>query len=225
MSLLDSLASQMKSIGSRIAQQVQESQTFQQAQDRYQNMSPLMQKVTAFLGALLVALVILFYPLSQLTESRSSLSMFEEKRGLIRDLFRTYRESASAPNIAMPPNPDGLQSAVNAILDRAELLPEQRSGISPGAVEGRLIPQNLVSHVLQVKLAKLNIRQVVDIGSAIAGISESVKMKDLLISANRQDTRYFDVTYGLYSLKVPEPTIEAPPEVEKPVKKTRGSDK
>ena len=224
MSLIENLSSQLKSSGTRVGQQIQESQTFQQAQDRYQNMSPLMQKATTVLGVLLVALAILFYPLSKLTDSRSSLTMFEEKRGLIRDLFRTYRESASAPNIAIPPTHDGLQAAVEAILVRAELLPEQRSGVTPGSVEGRLIPQNLVSNVLQVKLAKLNLRQVVDIGSAITGISESVKMKDLLVTANRQDTRYFDVTYVLYSLKVPEPTPEAPPEVEKPLKKSRGSD-
>lgn len=223
MSLIDNLSSQFKSIGTRIGQQIQESQSYQQAQDRYQNMSPMMQKVSVALGTLLVALVILFYPLSRLTESQSSLTMFEEKRGLIRDLFRTYRESVSAPNIAVPPNPDGLQAAVEAILSRSELLPEQRSGVMPGAVEGRLIPQNLVSNVLQVKLAKLNLRQIVDIGSGIAGISESVKMKDLLVSANRQDTRYFDVTYILYTLKVPDPTIETPPEVEKTVKKSRGS--
>ena len=225
MSLIDSLNSQFKSLGTRFGQQIQESQTYQQAQDRYQNMSPTMQKVSVALAVLLVASLILLYPLSKLTDSRSSLTMFEEKRGLIRDLFRTYRESASAPNIAIPPTADGLQSAVDSILSRAELLPEQRSGIFPGAAEGRLIPQNLVSNVLQVKLAKLNLRQVVDIGSAIAGISESVKMKDLLVTANRQDTRYFDVTYILYSLKVPEPTPEAPPEIEKPAKKSRGSDK
>lgn len=224
MSLIDSLSSQFKSLGTRIGQQIQESQSYQQAQDRYENMSPTMQKLTLTLGVMLVALVILFYPLSNLTESRNYLSMFEEKRGLIRDLFRTYRESASAPNIAIPPNADGLLAAVEAILNRAELLPEQRSGVMPGAVEGRMIPQNLVSNVLQVKLAKLNLRQVVDIGATIAGISESVKMKDLFVIANRQDTRYFDVTYVLYTLKVPEPTVEAPPEPEKPAKKSRGSD-
>lgn len=224
MSLIESLGSQFKSMGTRIVQQIQESQSYQQAQDRYQNMSPMMQKITVTLGVLLVAFVILAYPLSQLSDSSNSLTMFEEKRGLIRDLFRTYRESASAPNIAIPPSADGLQAAVEAILNRAELLPEQRSSVMPGAVEGRMIPQNLVSNVLQVKLAKLNLRQVVDIGAAIAGISESVKMKDLLVTANRQDTRYFDVTYVLYTLKVPEPTIEAPPEIEKPVKKSRGSD-
>ena len=72
MSLIESLSSQFKSIGNRIGQGIQESQSYQQAQDRYQNMSPTMQKVTVALGVVLVALVILFYPLSKLTESRSS---------------------------------------------------------------------------------------------------------------------------------------------------------
>lgn len=226
MSLIESMTGQLKSLGQRVAQQIQESPTYQSAQDRYQNMSPGMQKMTMALSSVLVVAVVLFYPLSKLSDSRTSLSLFEEKRNLIRDLFRTYRESSSAPNIAMPPNFEGLRSAIESILARADLLPEQNIGIAQGGIEGRLIPQTLVSYVLQLKLAKLNLRQIVDIGSSIAGISDSVKMKDLLISTNRQDARYYDVTYALYSLKVPEPTPEAPPEpVEKNVKKSRGSDK
>lgn len=223
MSLADSLTAQMKALGQRIGQQIQESQSYQQAQDRYQNMSPGMQKLTMALATVIILFVVLYYPLSNLAESRTALAMFEEKRNLIRELFKTNRESSSAPNIAVPPSADGLRSAVEAILSRAELLPEQILGTSQGAIEGRLIPQNLVSSVLQVKLSKLNLRQIVDIGSSITGISESVKMKDLLITANRQDTRYYDVTYNLYTLKVPEPTVEAPPEIEN--KKSRGSGK
>lgn len=225
MSLIDSLVTQSKSLGQKIGQQIQESPSYQQAQDRYQNMSPMMQKMSVAFATLLIAFVVLFYPLSKLSDSRTTLIMFEEKRNLIRDLFRTYRESSSAPNIVMPPSFEGLKSAVESILSRAELLPEQSIGTAQGSIEGRLIPQTLVSYVLQVKLAKLNLRQIVDIGTSIAGISESVKMKDLLISANRQDTRYYDVTYALYSLKVPEPSVEAPPEPEKKSKTSRGSDK
>ena len=226
MNLVDNITNISKSIGQRIGQQIQESPSYQSGQDRYQNMSPVMQKLSATFALFLLVLIVLFYPLSKLSDSSTSLSLFEEKRNLIRDLFRTYRESSSAPIIVMPPNFEGLRVAVESILARAELLPEQSIGISQGGIEGRLIPQNLVSYVLQVKLAKLNLRQIVDIGSSLAGISESVKMKDLLINANRQDTNYYDVTYALYSLKVPEPTIEAPAEPpQKNIKNSRGSDK
>lgn len=223
MSLLDNLKEQSKILASKIGQQIQESPTYAQAQDRYENMSPAMQKLFIGLSALVITFIVLFFPISHLSESQTALSLFEEKRNLIRELFRTYRESSAAPDIAIPPTDENLRSTVHSIIAQAALLPEQQLEITEGPVEGRLIPQTLVSNVLLVKLAKLNLKQIVDIGSAITAISESVKMKDLLISANRQDTRYYDVTYKLYSLKVPEPSIQ-PTEPERNVKKSRGSD-
>lgn len=224
MSLVTNIKEQSKALVHKIGQQIQESPSYAQLQDRYENMTPNMQKVSTALAVLAVLFVILFLPLSNLTQSQKTLSLFEEKRNLIRDLFRTYRESSGAPNVVVPPNSQGLQVAVESIISRAELIPEQNLGMSEGPVEGRLIPQSLISNVLQIKLAKLNLKQIVDIGSSLATISESVKMKDLLISANRQDTRYYDVTYKLYSLKVPEPTVEPLPEPDKKEKKSKGSD-
>jgi hypothetical protein len=127
--------------------------------------------------------------------------------------------------VAVPPNAGMLRTAIESVLTRAELLPEQKQGVVPGTAEGRLIPQNLISEVLFVNLAKLNLKQIVDIGAGITAISGSVKMKDISIRANAQDTRYFDVTYKLYSLNVPEPTPEPPPEPEVKAKKpSRGEE-
>lgn len=224
MSLLENLKEQFKSLGSKIGQQIQESPAYAQAQDRYENMSPTVQKFSIALSVLVLIFVVLLFPLSNLSDSQTALSLFDEKRNLIRDLFRTHRETSATPSIAVPPTSEGLRAAVESIIARAELLPDQQIGVIEGSFEGRLIPQTLVSNVLQIKLAKLNLKQIVDIGSSIAAISESVKMKDLLIIANRQDTRYYDVTYKLYSLNVPTPSVEPPPEPEKNSKKSRGSD-
>ena len=123
--------------------------------------------------------------------------------------------------MAVPPQFESLKASIESILNGANLIPEQRVGILETSVEGRLIPQTLVTHVLEIKLAKLNLKQIVDIGTSIAGISESVKMKDLIIAAHPKDTRYFDVAYKLYSLNVPEAAPELPPEIDiKPKKGT-----
>lgn len=223
MSQLDNLKEQFKALGAKISQQVQESPSYAQAQDRYENLSPSGQKVVMAGGVLLILFLLLFIPLSNLSDSQTTLGLFEEKRGLIRDLFKTYRESSATPSVIRPPDYEILRTNVESIIARAELMPDQNLGTIEITAEGKLIPQNLVTHALQVKLAKLNLKQIVDIGTGLVGISESVKMKDMQITAHRQDTRYFDVTYKLYSLKVPEPQIEAP--VEEPKKGNRGSDK
>jgi len=222
MSRLDDIKEQIKTTAIRIGHSIQESEGYQKLQDRYQSLNPSSQKLVWVGGAVLAAGIILFYPLSQISSSQSSMTEFEDKRGLIRDLFKTYRESSAQASIPVPPEISALKGTIESILSGANLLPEQHVGVIETAAEGRLIPQSLVSHVLEVKLAKLNLKQIVDIGSAIAAISNSVKMKDLVITAHPADTRYFDVTYKMYALNVPQPTPEPPPEIEPRPKKGKG---
>lgn len=219
MSQLDNIKDQFKSIYSSVTQKIQESAWYAQAQDRYQTLSPQGQKMVWFGSSAVLVFLILFYPLSLLFQSQSSLLVFEEKRNLIRELFRTYRESSAQPMIPQPPASESIKSSVQSILMSANLLPEQNIGVSESSLDGSLIPKALVKNVIQVKLAKLNLKQIVDIGASILGISDSVKMKDMSIAANTQDSRYFDVTYMLYALNVPEPTPEPSPEVEEKPKK------
>ncbi len=223
MSQLEDLKDRIKAATTRIGEQIQESEAYAKMQDRYQSLSAGGQRLVWILSSVVVALMILFYPLSQITTSQDLITSFEEKRLLIRDLFKTYRDSSGQSSVQVPPPQDTLRNAVETILTVANLIPEQRVGIIQGTPEGRLIPASLVSHVLEVKLAKLNLKQIVDIGTSITGISDSVKMKDLVIAAHAQDTRYYDVTYKLYSLNVPEPTPELSPEPE-PKKKNSNSD-
>ncbi|MBC7464972.1 MAG: hypothetical protein H7256_03180 [Bdellovibrio sp.] len=219
MSRLDELKDQLKATGQRIGTAIQETEGYQKLQDHYQSLNPSSQKMAWVGGIVLAAGLVLFYPLSQISNSQALMVSFEEKRNLIRDLFKTYRESSAQASIPVPPAVEILKSSIDTIINGANLLPEQRVGTIESTVEGRLIPQSLVSHVLEVKLAKLNLKQIVDIGTSITGISPSVKMKDLVITAHSTDTRYFDVTYKLYSLNVPEPTPEPLPEPEIKTKK------
>lgn len=214
MSLVDSLKDRAKTAFEKTSERVRESDAYIQAQDRYQNLTPSGQKLVRVMSVLLLLFFVLVIPMSYLSSSSASIAMFEEKRNLIRDLFRTYRESSSTQNVAIPPPADNLRMSIQSIIQRAELTPEQNMGIMEANVEGRLIPSALINNVLVVKLNKLNLKQIVDIGGSITAISDSVKMKDVSLIANAQDNRYYDVTYKLYSLKVPEPTPEPPPEPE-----------
>lgn len=218
MSFADNLKESAKSAFDKTSERVRESDAYIQLQDRYQNLTPSGQKLARAGAVILILFIFLFIPLSYLSSSSQSISMFESKRALIRDLFRTYRESSSTQNVAIPPPSDSLRASIQAILQQAQLTPEQNLGVAESSVEGRLIPQNLISSVLDIKLVKLNLKQIVDIGSSIASISDSVKMKDVSIIANSTDNRYYDVSYKLYSLKVPEPIPEPAAEPE-PIKK------
>lgn len=220
MSRLDDIKDQLKSRGAAIWEKIQESEVYQQLSDRYQSLTPGGQRGVTIGAVVLGVGIVVFYPLSQIQTSSSFVEAFESKRNLIRDMFKVYRESSGSAQLSQAPATDALISSVNGVLQASRLLPEQIITVGAGTAEGKLIPPSLLSEVVQVQLSKLNIRQVVEIGTALANISESVKVKDLALAATEQMTGYFDVTYKLYALNVPPPPVEAPPEIEtKPKKK------
>lgn len=195
-------------------ERIQESGAYNQLRDRYENMSPAMQKITVFAGIAAATFFVLSMPYSYFTASQEYVSEFEGKRMTIRELLKVSRESADVPQIPPAPSMDSLRSSVENQIRSAELLPEQIKGTEVVDDISKLIPKNLSEGVLQVSLAKLNLRQILDLGYQFQSISPSVKMKDMVITANREDYRYMDVVYKLIALAVPaapEVIPEAPP--------------
>lgn len=197
--LKDRLSSELRTTWERL----QESTTFNQLRDRYENMSPVMQKLSAVGVVALIFLIILSIPYGYFSTSQEYVSEFEGKRTTIRELLKVSRESAEVPNIPEAPSMDILRSTIEGQITNAQLLPEQIKGTSQVEVSSKLIPKNLSQGALQVNLAKLNLRQVLDLGHQFQSINASVKLKDLTITANREDSRYFDVVYKLVALAVP----------------------
>jgi hypothetical protein len=224
---MSQLQDSIENIKSRLTdyyERFKETELYQKLSDRYETLSPAGQKIVKIVSGLFLLLILLFVPLSQISTSKDFVQSFENHRILIRDLFKTYRESNQASRFAQAPNSDMLIGSINSTLQREQLLPEQIISVAAGAAEGRLIPPNLMTNVVDVKLIKLNLRQIVDIGSRLSAISQSVKLKDLLMTANTELAGYFDVTYKLYTLNIPAPIIEAPPEPETKTKKKNNSE-
>lgn len=223
MSRLEELKDQLKSTFQSAWEKIQDSESYQQLSDKYQSLSPAGQKVAQAVTAILIAGIVFYSPISQLQISSELLTQFEDKRTLIRDMFKTYRESSGGLQIAPAPQVTELISSIQSSLQSAKLIPEQIIEVNPSQSEGRLIPSSLQQAVVEVKLAKLNLRQVVDIGLQLANISSAVKVKDMMMQANAEMAGYFDVSYKLYALKVPEALPEPPPEPVSKKKPSQGS--
>lgn len=191
-------------------ERVQDSAAFNQLRDRYENMSPGMQKLTVVALSAAAALFVLSFPYANLSTSTEYVTEFEGKRLTIRELLKVSRESSEVPEIPSAPPISSLRSTIEAQLKSANLLPEQIKGTQEAENTSNLIPKNMTEGLLQVSLAKLNLRQVLDLGYQFQSISPSVKMKDMIMTANREDGRYFDVVYKLVTLAVPAPPEVAP---------------
>lgn len=221
---LDDLKDRFVSDARATWERVQESGAYNQMRDRYENMTPSMQKLTVVGVIAVLAFVILSIPYSYYTHSQDNVTEFESKRMTIRELLKVSRESSDVPQIPQAPPIDSIRATIDSQIKAANLLPEQVKGTQTLENNSKMIPKNLTEGLLQVSLAKLNIRQALDLGHQFQSINPSVKLKDVSMTVNREDMRYYDVTYKLVALAVP-----APPEVpaEPPPsrgKKTRNND-
>lgn len=217
---LDDLKDKLKTEGRATWDRIQESPVYNNLRDRYENLTPVMQKLTFYGGIVAISAFVLSIPLGYFSQSQDYVTEFEGKRMTIRELLKVSRESADVPAIPQAPPIDSIRSTVDTIIRNAGLLPEQIKGTETIDNNSRIIPKNLTEGALQISLAKLNLRQIIDLGHQVQSINSSVKLKDMVITANREDSRYFDVVYKLISLAVPAIPEVAPDNSGK--SKTRG---
>ena len=203
----------------QIWDRIQESTVYHQLSDRFENLSPRAQKAVLFGSVLMIFLIIFSMPYRYWLDSQASVQSFEDRRDIVRRLLKASREAADIPNIPQAPTPENLKTEVDAYLADLQLVPEQIKSVEVAPLDTKLIPTTMAQGSIAVNLAKLNLRQIIDIGHKLKSISSSVKMTALQIFPNTQDTRYFDTNFRLTSLSVPQISAPPPPEPEEAPKK------
>jgi hypothetical protein len=201
---LDDIKDNLKSQLGETWGRIEESSFYNQLRDRFENLTPTRQKLAMVGAGILLALIVISIPYSYYATSSDYVLEFEDKRNLIRELLKVTRESSEVPDIPVAPSGDMLRGTVESQLRAAQLLPEQMKGLEVITADTGLVPRGLLEAGLRVNLAKLNLRQIVDIGYNIQNISPSVKMSDVNIFANGEDAKYFDVEFKLVTLAVPQ---------------------
>jgi hypothetical protein len=203
-------------------EQLQESDLFIKLNEKYENLTPPKQKLALSAIALVFVYLLFSIPFSFYSSSQEMVDHFTETRSTIRDLLKASKDSREMPDIPVPPNVEALRSQVSQQLQAARLLPEQVLSNESTAEKPSLLPGNLISGMMKVSLGKLNIRQISDLGYQLQGISPSVKIMDMNMQANASDPRYYDVTYSLAVLNIPDASAPAPEPPPPPSRKRGG---
>lgn len=211
MAALDDLKDRLKADFEKFKDQLEESSLYNTLKDRYQSQTPVAQKLILAGGAALVLLILLSFPLGYYGTASENISLFEEKRGLMRDLLRVQKEANEAPEIPQPPAMDAVRSRIQG--DLGQLLPDQVKGINLlPAYSSNLIEAGQNEGLVEVNLGSLTVRELVDLGHRFQAISPSVKMKDLIVTESSTQPGYFDVIYRLLVLRIAPEEAPAPPE-------------
>lgn len=209
--------------GRALLDKIQDSSAYIQLRERYENLSPNKQKLTLLALTAVVLFLVFEMPIGYFSSSSEAVSTFEDRRQLIRDMMKVTRDKQEAPQIAVPPDLNSLKSVIDSQLQAARLLPGQIRSNEVAAESVNLIQGNLLQGVLKISLLQLNLRQVLDLGFQLQSVSPSVKMTDLQMEANPKDPRYYDVTYKLAVLNVPnEPEAVAEEAPQPPPTKKKG---
>lgn len=214
---LDDLKDRLRTEWGQLRERLEESSTYNNLRDRFQDLNPVAQKAILIGGALVFALIFLSIPYTPFEQSQTNMSDFEAKRDVMRDLLRVQKEINETPDISIPPPAESVKGRIQSDLQMAQLLPEQiRSVNVQPASPNKLMSTAQVDGIVEVSLAQLNLTQIVDLGFKMQAINPSVKVKDLIVQASSAGAGYFDVIYRLVVLKVAQ---EEPMPVDEPPKK------
>ncbi|MCB0371119.1 MAG: hypothetical protein KDD45_17295 [Bdellovibrionales bacterium] len=191
---------------------VMESPTAQNIQDRYQNLNPSQQKLVLFLLNTIAVCTILYFPIDHYLSSNEFTQSYEEKRSLTKDLIRSHRTVNHLPDIPIAQDANTSKSIIENQLKEMNLLPEQIKYVNITSGSSKIIPLNKIQYGVEIGLNKINIKQITNIGSKLQSIHPSLKLKDMLVTSNREDGRYQDVVFKLIALNIPKyaPPIPEP---------------
>lgn len=185
---------------------VKESSLYIKFREFYDSLTPDKQTAFNIASVFVIGFIIFSIPFGYYSSSQELVSDFEAKRDLTRELISTTRETKKNPSFSNPPDLMQLQGDSQSILQRAQLLPEQILSVSPSDAKSSLLPNSLQQGLLVIRLGKLNLKQVIDIGTELQNIHSGVKMTSFQMELHPSDTRYIDVSYTLSTLALPSST-------------------
>lgn len=189
-------------------EQFQETDTYVNLKEKYDNLSPAGQKLVLALSSLLAVLLIFATPWSWYSVSKENLASFEETKNTINELLEAAQESKNLPPQSQPIPSDALKTKIDTILSEKGLTREQILAVSERKFDNpkgsTLIPSSVNQNGYEVALKKLNIKQFVDIGYEFDRISPTVKVLGVDIKATQEDAHYYDVNFMISAFSVDE---------------------
>ncbi len=185
--------------------QLDESDSFNQLKERFDSFSPVVQKVILASVALIFGYVLLMLPLSYYDTGTENIALFEENRDLVLDLNRVKRRSIATPQTSPPLETTELESRARMAVTTARVQPEQIKGVSmfdnAGAQSSSFIPKNVTQNGVEIRLANLNLTQVVEIGHALTNMG-AAKIIGMDVRPGTVPGNYFDATFKVVSFNI-----------------------
>lgn len=202
---LDDVKEQLQEKWDDLSAKVTESDTFIQMSERYNNLSPLVQRVIigaiAFFGLYMVYSV----PAGFIDAAKEKEARFIESRQLIRGLTRTARNPQVSPDQFNGLQFEDMRTKINGVASRIQVLETQKGAVvnTNNPLPASVVPKAIKQNGLTYEFKKLTLRQAVALGEQISSLHKNTKLAGVSFDADPADPHYFNVKYTLSSLSLP----------------------
>lgn len=214
---LEDLKDQLNERAQAYWSRIQESSLYIRLHEKYADLNPTSQRLVLAVGSILLVLFTLMIPWSYISSSQQSVADFEANKAILRDLFRVSRASAELASAPPQLDPSTLSSQATAQLQTMNLQAEQIAGVTvvdnaQGGPKLPGVPNAVQQKGIEVRLKKLNLRQVIEIGYQLLTLQRTgLKMTGLTVTASSPDPHYFDAMYRIISFSLPTPVEPVKP--------------
>lgn len=188
--------------------ELQESSLYIQLKEKYDDLSPVVQKLIVALFVFMVVMFFMLPPWAWWDSSESYVSRFETRKALIRSVLQLKRDIGQAPQIPNGPTSSALKIQVNQVIQEMALNENQLKGVEEINISNdsssALVPASVTQSGVQLIVWKLNLTQIVDLSYKLQKVNPSAKILSLDMTANSEDNHYFDAIYQIVSFSVPQ---------------------
>lgn len=197
---------------------LEERQAYQQLKEKWDLFNPNQKKITVTLIALFIFTLVTLPVYNSYIESDDLITEFENKKELIRTLMLTQKDLSEMSTPTNLVNPEIIKSRIQNEVLQDGLLPEQTSAIEnfTDYQGSKFFPEKIIQSGFQLKLNQITIKQLVQIATRIEGLSEQLKIRDLIVQSDSENKGYLNATVKVLILKLTEPSTEVTTNPEPP---------
>lgn len=190
---------------------IQDSDIYITVKERYDNLSPNIQKLILFSAVFFVVYFFYSIPAGLVSSAEEKMTYFSENRQLTRELIRAGRIDRTVKLPPPAPSFQDLESQVESKLKFERVLEEQKltSTQLDKVATSAIVPKSIKQTGLKTSLKQLNLKQLIRIGEAMSEIPSS-ELLNLSIQADSKDPHYFNVEYEMAAFSVPQIEKKAP---------------
>lgn len=189
-------------------EQFQDSETYLQLKEKYDNLSPLGQKSLIALSVFFVFLFIFVTPYSWYATSEEYVLSFEDNKNLITNLLDVSQEAKKIPQHTQKLSSSDLKNRMDKILQDKWIPKEQIERIAESQFKNpqgsNLIPHGIDQNGVELNIKKLTLKQIVDLGYEFERISPMVKTLSLEMKASPENPHYYNTEFKISSFSVPD---------------------